>query len=180
MDLNGLFKAVEASKGVPTKSLFREIDQGRVCGTLKKPSLSHFLKAINSRPPIEFPEVQFDQFNYLPLPTPTSICILRVGPKDENGLLRCLLDTVDLNDEPLYNCLSNTWVRRSLAFFYVFPTLNKATLSQRKLCGPSLMKSSRNMVQTQRGLSPSTTTSSMSPKTWTMRRRRCLDTLGLT
>jgi hypothetical protein len=110
MDLNGLVDALEKTKGVPTASLFKEIDQGRVSGMLKKPSLSHFLKDINSRPPIVFPEVEFDQFSYSPLPTPTSIRLLKVGPPDENGLLRCFLDTVDLSDELLYNCLIYTWV----------------------------------------------------------------------
>jgi hypothetical protein len=110
MDFDGLQEAIEKSKGVPTASILKQIEQGRISGTLQKPSLSDFLKVVNSRPPIVFPEVEYDEFKYSPLPTPTSIRLLRIGPEDETGLLRCFLDTVDLNDEPQYNCLSYTWV----------------------------------------------------------------------
>jgi hypothetical protein len=110
MDLNGLQEAVGRSKGVLTASLLKEIDQGRVSGTLERPPLADFLKDVHSRPPIVFPQVEIVPFEYTPLPTATSIRLLEIGPEDEDGLLRCFLDTVDLNDEPLFNCLSYTWV----------------------------------------------------------------------
>jgi hypothetical protein len=140
MDFNSLLKAMENSKGVPTASMFKQIDQARVSGTLKKPPLSHVLEVINSRPPVMFPEVEFDQFKYSPLPTPTSIRLLAVGPEDENGLLRCFLDTFDLNDEPLYNCLSYTWVCRRWQALAVLLMSNRAIPFQREVCGPGLMK----------------------------------------
>jgi hypothetical protein len=117
MDFNGLLEGVGRSKGVPTASLLKEIDQGRVSGTLKKLPLADFLKVVNSRPPIVFPEVETVPFEYTPLPTATSIRLMRIGPEDEDGLLRCFLDTVDLSDEPLFNCLSYTWVWRRWCYF---------------------------------------------------------------
>ncbi len=112
MDLDGLVQAMEKSKGIATTSMLKQIDQARISGRLKPPPLSHVVEVFNSRPPVVFPEVQFDQYKYSPLPTPTSIRLLAVGPEDENGLLRCLLTTFDLNDGPLYNCLSYTWASR--------------------------------------------------------------------
>jgi hypothetical protein len=112
MDLNGLLEALGRSNGVLSASLLKEIAQGRVSGTLKGPPLADFLKEVNSRPPIVFPQVETAPFKYTPLPTATSIRLLRIGPEDEDGLLRCFLETVDLNGEPLFNCLSYTWVWR--------------------------------------------------------------------
>jgi hypothetical protein len=119
MDANALQEEVGRSKGVPTASLLKQIDQGIVSGTLEKGSLADFLKVVNSRPPIVFPEVETVPFEYTPLPTATSIRLLRIGPEDEDGLLRCFLDTVDLNDEPLFNCLSYTWVWCRWCYFTV-------------------------------------------------------------
>ena len=110
MDFNGLRQAIENSRGIPTAALMHEIDRGRVSGTLKKPPLSNFLQMINSRPPPVFPEVETDPFTYSPLPTATSIRLLKIGPEDEDGLLRCFLETVDLHARPLFHCLSYTWV----------------------------------------------------------------------
>lgn len=49
------------------------------------------------------------RYQYDPLPTSTSIRLFRVLGEDHNGLLRCLLETVDLIDNPKYYCLSYTW-----------------------------------------------------------------------
>jgi hypothetical protein len=49
---------------------------------------------------------------YLPLPTPTSIRLLFVAPKEHEDpaeSIRCSLSIVDLNDVPVYSALSYTW-----------------------------------------------------------------------
>jgi hypothetical protein len=49
---------------------------------------------------------------YLPLPTPTSIRLLFVAPKeheDARETIRCSLKFVDLNNVPVYSALSYTW-----------------------------------------------------------------------
>lgn len=48
---------------------------------------------------------------YEPLPTPTSIRVLRLLPEDTDGMIRCDLMTVDLKQTPTprFSCLSYTW-----------------------------------------------------------------------
>lgn len=50
-------------------------------------------------------------FVYEPLPTSTSIRVLRLLPEDTDGMIRCELTTVDLkqNPSPTFSCLSYTW-----------------------------------------------------------------------
>ena len=110
MDRNGFLEAVNKSEGVPTASLFARVNQGLIQGTLKLPSLSQCVELLDKRLPVTFPAFQSEDYTYSPLPTSTSIRLLRVFGADEDGLLRCSLTTADLNDEPLFNCLSYTWV----------------------------------------------------------------------
>jgi hypothetical protein len=48
-------------------------------------------------------------YEYTSLPTATSIRLLEILGEDEDGLLQCNLEIVDLIDLPIYNCLSYTW-----------------------------------------------------------------------
>lgn len=50
-----------------------------------------------------------EEYRYPPLPTPTSIRLLRTAKRDESGLLQCSLKTVDLEDSPWYYAFSYTW-----------------------------------------------------------------------
>jgi hypothetical protein len=50
-----------------------------------------------------------EEFSYSPLPTPTSIRLVRIGKKDESGLFHCSLKTVDLEDAPWFYAFSYTW-----------------------------------------------------------------------
>lgn len=52
---------------------------------------------------------ELDIYEYAPLPTCKSIRLLEIHDRDEDGLLQCSLETVDLDDLPVYNCLSYTW-----------------------------------------------------------------------
>ncbi|KAH0559693.1 hypothetical protein GP486_003790 [Trichoglossum hirsutum] len=47
-------------------------------------------------------------YEYSPLPSKTSIRLLQILSRAEEPI-RCSLEVVDLNDEPLYDCLSYTW-----------------------------------------------------------------------
>ncbi len=110
MDLNSFEEAITKSKGVPTTSLFAGISRGLAQGTLKLPSFSQLLETLNRRPPDTFPAVENEDYTYSPLPTPTSLRLLKFCGIDEDGLLRCSLTVVDLEEQPLFNCLSYTWV----------------------------------------------------------------------
>ncbi|KAB8236834.1 Ankyrin and HET domain protein [Aspergillus alliaceus] len=48
-------------------------------------------------------------YKYEPLPTSTSIRLIRVNSKDPDGTVHVQLKTVDLNDRPWYNAVSYTW-----------------------------------------------------------------------
>jgi hypothetical protein len=48
-------------------------------------------------------------YTYEPLPTPTSIRLIQVKGKDQNGTLHVQLKTVDLRDNPSYHAVSYTW-----------------------------------------------------------------------
>ena len=67
------------------------------------------------RPPENCENRRPHPFAYTPLPTPTSIRLLRIKEEeinDEFDLYRpihCSLETVDLNDPPRYDALSYTW-----------------------------------------------------------------------
>lgn len=51
-----------------------------------------------------------DAFEYSPLPTPTSIRLLKIEPSsNEYDMIRCHLVTVDLADRPVFDALSYTW-----------------------------------------------------------------------
>ena len=50
-----------------------------------------------------------EEYNYTPLPTPTSIRLLRIDKRDESGLFHCSLKTVDLDDFSWYHAYSYTW-----------------------------------------------------------------------
>ena len=50
-----------------------------------------------------------NRYHYSPLPTPSSIRLLRRLGDTSNGLLSFALDTVDLRNRPQYHCLSYTW-----------------------------------------------------------------------
>ncbi|KFY27601.1 hypothetical protein V493_03402 [Pseudogymnoascus sp. VKM F-4281 (FW-2241)] len=50
-----------------------------------------------------------EEYSYSPLPTPTSIRLVRIGKKDESGLFHCSIKTVDLEDAPWYYAFSYTW-----------------------------------------------------------------------
>jgi hypothetical protein len=47
-------------------------------------------------------------FEYAPLPTASSIRLLEIHG-EEGGLFSCSIETLDLDDRPIYNCLSCTW-----------------------------------------------------------------------
>lgn len=46
---------------------------------------------------------------YNPLPTTTSIRLLEILERRDTGEIRCSLEPVDLDDRPIYNCLSYIW-----------------------------------------------------------------------
>ncbi|KIM95698.1 hypothetical protein OIDMADRAFT_171156 [Oidiodendron maius Zn] len=50
-----------------------------------------------------------ENYSYTPLPTPTSIRLLRIGERDDAGFLRCSIKIVDLADAPWYYAFSYTW-----------------------------------------------------------------------
>lgn len=52
---------------------------------------------------------QEETYLYAPLPTPSSIRLLRRLDETSDGLLSFVLDVVDLHDSPRYHCLSYTW-----------------------------------------------------------------------
>jgi len=48
------------------------------------------------------PSLSFVSFKYEPLPTPTSIRLLEILPSQENEIW-CSLETVDLEDKPVFD-----------------------------------------------------------------------------
>lgn len=50
-----------------------------------------------------------EEYSYSPLPTATSIRLIRIDKRDESGLFHCSLKTVDLEDAPWYYAFSYTW-----------------------------------------------------------------------
>ncbi|EFQ96863.1 ankyrin and HET domain-containing protein [Nannizzia gypsea CBS 118893] len=50
-----------------------------------------------------------EQYQYQPLPTRTSIRLLRISSRDKFNQLECTLRTVDLDDAPSFHALSYTW-----------------------------------------------------------------------
>ncbi|KAK5657592.1 hypothetical protein OQA88_3167 [Cercophora sp. LCS_1] len=62
-------------------------------------------------PPPPPPRKGLGQYRYTPLPTPTSVRLLRVEPllKLEQSEVRCRMEIVDLTQEPEFIALSYTW-----------------------------------------------------------------------
>ncbi|KAE8358627.1 hypothetical protein BDV27DRAFT_163403 [Aspergillus caelatus] len=50
-----------------------------------------------------------DVYEYEPLPTPTSIRLIKVEGKDEDGAVHVRLKTIDLKDAPWFHAVSYTW-----------------------------------------------------------------------
>ena len=50
-----------------------------------------------------------EAYQYEPLPSPTSIRLLRVDHKELNGLPHCTIKSVGLKDAPWYHTISYTW-----------------------------------------------------------------------
>lgn len=50
-----------------------------------------------------------DLYEYEPLPTPTSIRLIKVEGKDQDGTVHVRLKTIDLKDAPWYHAVSYTW-----------------------------------------------------------------------
>ncbi|KAF2661969.1 hypothetical protein K491DRAFT_586091 [Lophiostoma macrostomum CBS 122681] len=48
-------------------------------------------------------------YQYEPLPTPTSVRLLEITPSSERALVRCSLSTFELQSAPAFHCLSYTW-----------------------------------------------------------------------
>ena len=110
MKFQDLQEAARASKGIPTVELLEKIQEAVDSeGIAGRPSLSVLKEAMASRPPPAYGQFHFEPYQYSPLPKATSIRLLQVLGKDSDGLTRCSLVTVDLNDGPVYLCLSYTW-----------------------------------------------------------------------
>ncbi|KNG82102.1 Ankyrin and HET domain protein [Aspergillus nomiae NRRL 13137] len=50
-----------------------------------------------------------DLYEYEPLPTPTSIRLIKVEGKDQDGAVHVRIKTIDLKDSPWYHAVSYTW-----------------------------------------------------------------------
>ncbi|KAF7591830.1 hypothetical protein BBP40_001027 [Aspergillus hancockii] len=50
-----------------------------------------------------------ESYTYEPLPTPTSIRLIQVKGRDQNGTLHVQLKTIDLKDKPWFHAVSYTW-----------------------------------------------------------------------
>ena len=107
-DIQDKFKA---DNGVPTRSSMEAADKLRKAGEFPKLPLplTQMLAHVRKQKPPSFPPISRDTYEYTPLPTATSIRLLRIHGEDRYGFLHCSIRTVDLSEEVLYNCLSYTW-----------------------------------------------------------------------
>ena len=111
MDPSQLFEILRSSGGIPTPAALEAADKLRRSGW--KPRLPLPLKEMiaqeRSNSFVPTGEISDDKYEYTPLPSPSSIRLLEIHGEDEDGLLHCDLQVVDLDNEALYSCLSYTW-----------------------------------------------------------------------
>ena len=110
MDLQTIVDGVRKSGGVPNKAALEAIDRLRAAG--QDPPLPAPLKVLlasHRNRKTSFSEVSPEPYEYIPLPTSNSIRLLRIHGEDDEGLIHCSLQTVELGYQPVYSCLSYTW-----------------------------------------------------------------------
>lgn len=109
-ELRETFNAIIRPDGVPTAAALSQIEEARNFGIFEQlPSISQLDDMAKSRSDPMFPDFSFEPYQYDPLPTPTSIRLVQNHGTDDDGLVQCSLKVVDLEDCPIYHCLSYTW-----------------------------------------------------------------------
>src|SRR5690349_6041959 len=95
-----------------------------------------------------------EEYSYSPLPTQTTIRLVRIDKKDESGLFHCSIKTVDLEDAPWYYAFSYTWGnphaegRESHAFTKNYHALHSEYAPDSKkpiICNGKLLHINRNL-----------------------------------